>query len=169
LHGHPNVAKSQLRCSRTEAAGCHVKAPFRTMDMRGFKAYSVLLIKLRVGRHHGASIAALRVARGRRNELMVRLSPKGQVAPVHSYRRLEAVVSNLSGSWWQLSLDETCASYNFDKFSLPRKRRRVLRGRSRGPILQQKSPRDHIRRHVDHKLGMTLVRRSRLFWFQRRR
>jgi hypothetical protein len=105
LYGYSNVTESQLSCSRTEAAVRHVEAPFRITDLRGFKAYSASLVGLRVDRLHAASMATVPVARGRRNEPMVRLRTKGLVAPVHSYRRLEAVVSDLSGSWWLLILD----------------------------------------------------------------
>jgi hypothetical protein len=169
LHEHPNVTEYQLSCSRTEVAACHFEAPFRIMDPRGPKAYGVSLIELGVDCHRRACISALRGAHGRRNELMIRLRTKGLATRVNPYRRLEAVVSNLSGSWCFLILQENCASYNFDKFSLPRRRRRVLHGRMKEPILQLKSSRDDIRNHVDHKLGMIMMRWSRLFWAQRRR
>jgi hypothetical protein len=166
LHRHRNTIKSKLSRSPTEAAGCHVEVLAHTMELKGSKTHKVVLIRLRVGRHHGASMAALRMARTMQNKLIVKLRPKGLVAPGHSYKTLQAVGPDLSGSWWLLILDDTSASYNFDKFSLNGRRRRVLQERLRGVLLQQKSSEDDTGSHADRKLGMTAVRWPRLFWLR---
>jgi hypothetical protein len=161
-HGHPNITKSQLSRSRTEAAGCNVENLFQTMGLRGVNAS-------RMDRHHGASMATRRMVRERRNDFTVKMRAKGLVAPVHSYRKLEAVVSDLSSSWELLIFDDNSPFYDFYTFSLPGKRRRFLRARLKGPFLQQRSYKDDIGSYVDHKLGMTVRRWFILFLLQRRR
>jgi Ankyrin repeats (many copies) len=166
LHGHRNTTKSKLSRSRTEAASCHVEALAHTMELKGPKRHSVLLIRLSVGRHHGTSMVALRMARTRRNKLIAKLRTKGLVASVHSCNTLQTVGPNLSGSRWLLILDDTSAPYNSDKFSLPGERRRVLQERLRGVLLQQRSSEDDVESHGDRKLGMMVLRWSRLFWLR---
>ena len=169
LHAHRNITKSKLSRSGTAAASFHVEALAHTTELKGFTRHSVLSIRHRVGRHQGASMAALRMACTRRNRLIVKLRTKGLVAPVHSRRTLRAVGPDLSGPWWLLILDDTSASYSIDNFSLPGKRRRILRERLRGVLPQQRPSEEDIGSRTDCKLGVTVVLWSGLFWLQRRR
>jgi hypothetical protein len=166
LHAHRNTTESGLGRSGTEAAGFHVEALAHTTELKRSGRHSVLLIRHRVGRHQRASVAAPRMARTRRNRFIAKLRAKGLAAPVHSYKTLQAVGPDLSGSWWLLISDDTSASYNFDKFSLPSKRRGVLHEHLRGVLLQQKSSGDDIGSRMDCKLGMTIVLWSRLLWLR---
>ena len=166
LCGHHNTTKCKLSRSQTEAVRCHVEALAHTMELKGPKRHSVLSIRLRVGRHHGASTVALPMACTRRNKLIVKLRTRGLVALVHSYKPFQTVGLDLSGSWWLLFLEDTGASYDVDKFSLPGERRRVLQERLRGVPLQQKSLEDDVGSHANRELGMIAMRWSRLFWLR---
>jgi hypothetical protein len=166
LHGHRNTTKFKLSRSPTEAAGCRVEALAHTMELKRSKKHSVLSVRLRVGRHHGASTVALPMALTRRNKLIVKLRTGGLVASVHSYQNPQTVGLDLSGSWWLLILDDTSASYNIGKFSLPGERRRVLQERLRGALLQQRPSGDDVGSHTNRGLDMIAVRWSRLLWLR---
>ena len=166
LHAHRNITKSKLSRSGTEAAGFHVEALARTTEPKQSKRHSVLSIRHRVSCHRGASVTAPRMARTRRNKLMAKLRTKCLAAPVHSYKPLQAVGPDLSGSWWLLMSNNISASYSFDRFSLPSKRRGVLQERLRRVLLQQKSSGDDIGSRIDYKLSMTIMLWSRLLWLR---